>query len=160
LDGSIIPLGFATAGRFLALDPLFGARGADAWAVVRSRVAWVPIADVRHLLLSDVKATFTLAAEVHRLLDESTKRLEMQVGRHALRARIAETLLELSEMEAGRPEVIVSHEMLAFATGSRREVVTRMLGSLSAGGLIALARGRIRLLDEDGLRALCDVHSR
>jgi CRP/FNR family transcriptional regulator len=55
--------------------------------------------------------------------------------------------------------VFLSHEMLAFVLGSRREVVTRVLGSLSARGLVALSRGRIRLLDHDRLRALCEPGS-
>jgi CRP-like cAMP-binding protein len=156
VDGSAIPLTVATSGRLLTPGPLFGAEGVDASAVVRSRVAWVRAEDLRRVVERDARATFALAEELNRLLDEAAELREVRRGR-SLQARVAEQLLVLADLHAGSRDVFLSHEMLAFVLGSRREVVTRVLGSLSARGLVALSRGRIRLLDHDRLRALCEL---
>ena len=53
---------------------------------------------------------------------------------------------------AGQGEVaVVTHQELATAIGSAREVVSRRLEALRSGGLVRLSRGRIAIADHRGL---------
>ena len=65
--------------------------------------------------------------------------------------RLAEALLE----RAGDDGVVnATHQELAVAIGSVREVVSRRLESLSRRGLVSLDRGAIRIADRAGMRQI------
>jgi CRP/FNR family cyclic AMP-dependent transcriptional regulator len=51
-------------------------------------------------------------------------------------------------------QVRVTHEQLAALAGTSRETTTKVLGDLVDRGLITLGRGRITVLDLDGLRTV------
>ncbi len=67
--------------------------------------------------------------------------------------RLAEALLERTDSQ-GR--VIQTHQELATAIGSVREVVSRRLEHLAKHGLVELERGQICVVDRVGLRRLVD----
>lgn len=50
--------------------------------------------------------------------------------------------------------VAVTHEMMAKDIGTAREVVTRILKQFQASGYISLGRGRVTLLDLEGLEKI------
>ncbi len=55
----------------------------------------------------------------------------------------------------GLPSTVViatTHQQMAYDLGTSREVVTRILKELEQRGLVAVARGRIEVLDPAGLR--------
>lgn len=57
-------------------------------------------------------------------------------------------------------EVVVTQEVLASLLGVRREGVTEAAGQLQAAGLIRYARGRIAVLDREGLeQRACECHA-
>lgn len=66
--------------------------------------------------------------------------------------RLAQLLLE----RARGPERVVSltHEQLATALGTAREVVSRLLAKLAHTGAVRLARGRIDVLDPEALERM------
>ena len=64
-------------------------------------------------------------------------------------ARIAEFLIRRSHDSNGT--VAITHEKLAQEVGSSRVVVSRILEEFERSGLVALARGRIRVVDVDKL---------
>jgi CRP/FNR family transcriptional regulator len=69
------------------------------------------------------------------------------VAFHRLDRRLAHALL-------GRgPELAVTHQELADALGTVREIVTRLLRRFEREGWIELARERIRIVDSAALRA-------
>ncbi len=65
--------------------------------------------------------------------------------------RLAGHLCELLDRQDG-DDLRVGHEDLAARVGVNRETVTRALGRLRSEGLIATGRGRVQVLDADGLR--------
>ena len=73
-----------------------------------------------------------------------------EVAFRRMDARIAEFLAELGENGATIP---ITHQEIASELGTAREVVSRILKDLERGGLIALSRGAVTLLDVDGLDA-------
>ncbi len=67
--------------------------------------------------------------------------------------RLAKFLI--SEFErTGSPKINLTHEQIAQYTSSAREVVARTTKRFSDEGLIESSRGRILLVDIDGIRAL------
>ncbi len=70
-----------------------------------------------------------------------------------VRQRVARHLLDLALRDPvrGPGDVDVSHAAVAAAVGTVREVVTRTLADLRGAGLITTARGRITILDVEGL---------
>ena len=67
-------------------------------------------------------------------------------------SRIATHLLEASlQTPDGRVIARVSHQRLAEAAGTAREVVTRILGTLRDAGLIETRRGTIVVADTEGV---------
>ncbi len=77
-----------------------------------------------------------------------------EVAFRSLEARLAERLIALAG-EGGLVEA--THQRLALDLGTAREVVSRRLKALEARGLVALERGRMRILDPRGLRTLAQV---
>jgi CRP-like cAMP-binding protein len=120
---------------------------------------------LRHLQAERVHALIERRPEfTQALLDEATHSL-----RHSLRvlaasaftgvgARVARDIIERASL-SGRPpragvHLIVTHQSLADATGSVREVVARALGKLRDEGVIATGVGRITILDPEALTRL------
>ncbi len=89
---------------------------------------------------------FVFAAFGDRLADV-TQMLE-QVAFMPIGKRLASTLLERADK---RGKIAATHQELAVAIGSSREVVSRRLEQLKAEGLVELDRGLIRIADPDGL---------
>ena len=53
--------------------------------------------------------------------------------------------------------VSATHERLAAATGTSREVATRTLGTMQAEGILRTGRGKVEVLDLERLEALASV---
>jgi CRP/FNR family transcriptional regulator len=80
-----------------------------------------------------------------------------EVAFHHVDTRIA---AKLAQLAAGRTHTVTrTHAELAAELGTSREVVTRILADLEADGLIAIERGRIRILLPEKLAARAVVDS-
>lgn len=112
-------------------------------------------ADVRRLLLGDARIATRIAETMGRRLGELERRLSDTVFK-SVPERVAATLATLAQrrnrLRAG--SVRITHEQLAALAGTSRETTTKVLGDLAGQGLIVLGRGRITVVDVDGLRAL------
>lgn len=75
-------------------------------------------------------------------------------GRGRLEERLARWLL-MSQDRAGSDTLEMTHEFLSVMLGVRRPGVTDALGSLARLGLIQVGRGRVTILDREGLKATC-----
>ncbi len=64
--------------------------------------------------------------------------------------RLATFLLEEMERE-GTCELRITHEEIARHVGTAREVVTRSLKQLAAGGVVRMSRGVIVIVDPSSL---------
>lgn len=76
-----------------------------------------------------------------------------QVAFVRIEARLAHELLRRAGAD---PVAVVTHQELAAAIGSVREVVSRRLEGLAKLQLVALDRGQVRILDRRGLTAMAD----
>jgi CRP/FNR family transcriptional regulator, anaerobic regulatory protein len=94
---------------------------------------------------------FVFAAYSRRLLDLCHVVDEVAFGR--IDVRLAARLLALAD---GRVEIAVTHEDLARELGTAREVISRTLQDFQKRGLVGQTRGRVRLLQKDGLRRIAD----
>lgn len=107
----------------------------------------IPRALFREAMDSDpVFRAFVLNAFGRRMADVTRVLKRVAFGR--LEPRLAEALLDLAEAGA----VHATQAELAARIGSAREVVSRHLSALARDGLIAVDRGKIRLLDAEALR--------
>jgi CRP/FNR family transcriptional regulator, cyclic AMP receptor protein len=77
----------------------------------------------------------------------------------SVRQRVAGYLLNIATAEpAGALVAPITQQQLANAIGSVREVVARTLRDLRCDGLVSVSRGRVAILDRDGLmRTAFDV---
>jgi Mn-dependent DtxR family transcriptional regulator len=56
---------------------------------------------------------------------------------------------------AGQDDLLFTHEFLADMLGVRRQTVSLVARILQAAGLIAYRRGKLRILNREGLAAGC-----
>lgn len=112
----------------------------------------VPASLCEHLTANNIYVkAFMLEAEaerysrvVHVLQQMLFKRLDQ---------RVASYLIERAQA-CGSPELKITQDELARDINSAREAVTRVLHRLAADGLVEVKRGRILILNENGLRQL------
>lgn len=110
----------------------------------------VPRALFRDLMsASESFRSFVFKAFADRMADV-TRVLE-QVAFVKVEARLAALLLERADSEG---EVHLTHQAIATAIGSAREVVSRRLDAMRAKGLVSLDRGMIHIDDKGRLSAM------
>jgi len=73
---------------------------------------------------------------------------------HSFEQRLCRWLL-LCRDRVGRPELLMTQELIAQMLGGRRESVTVAAGRLQGMGLIHYCRGHITILNRPGLEAAC-----
>jgi CRP-like cAMP-binding protein len=119
--------------------------------------------DVKNLLLSDPR----IAARVAEILGQRLLAAEQRLSSFAFKSlpqRLADTLLELARPPrlrllpsgAEKLEVPITHEALGEMIGTHRETTTKLLNEFRNEGLIELRRGKVIILDSDGLQARGD----
>ncbi|MFN3867991.1 MAG: Crp/Fnr family transcriptional regulator [Hyphomicrobiaceae bacterium] len=90
-----------------------------------------------------------IAVQTRRIFD--LVGLVDELAFHRTEARLAARLLQ----RAGKDDSVAeTHQELALDIGTAREVVSRRLKRFEAQGLVALERGRVRILDRLGLGAI------
>ena len=80
------------------------------------------------------------------------------IAKHVIEERLCSKLLRSFEL-AENPVLPLTHEFLAQMLGVRRTSITLAVGRLDRAGLIDHRRGRIRIVDPEGLRkAACECY--
>jgi CRP/FNR family transcriptional regulator, cyclic AMP receptor protein len=99
------------------------------------------------LLWAVAEQLATMATEaVRAIADESGQSTAMRIARH-----LGEVSLR---GPGGRPVAHISHQRLADAAGTVREVVSRELTALRREGVIATAAGSVTVIDEERLASI------
>lgn len=112
---------------------------------------------VQQHLLSDPRISARITEILGRRLRDMEQRLSDSVFK-TVPQRIATTLTALATEQrrygiASRNLVVaLTHEQIAALAGTSRETTTKILGDFAELGLIKLGRGRITLLDPNGIR--------
>jgi CRP-like cAMP-binding protein len=77
---------------------------------------------------------------------------------HSNEERLSRWLL-MTQDRVGTDEFAITHELLGQILGSRRATVSLSAESLRAAGLISYYRGRVTIIDRDGLEAVaCECY--
>ena len=136
---------------------MLGAEAYSAEGVAETEVEFLvipPAAFERAMARSETFRRFVFARFAARL-GEMMRLLET-IAFVRVDARLARALRGRAERDGG-PEIAVTHQALAEEVGTAREVVSRQLESFRRDGLVAVSRGRIRLVDRARLDELASV---
>lgn len=110
--------------------------------------------NVRFMADNDVAVTRAMLSEVMDRLRAVYRMLAMRAFNN-VRVRVARDLVELADMSGGLEQgmhVAVTHQSLADATGSVREVVARAIRDLRGENVIATDGDGITVLDPTALK--------
>jgi len=158
-DGKTLTMAILSPGAVFGEMLLVGQRMYDnyAEAIERVEICQLDNTEVEKYLLGDVR----VASRIARHLGEQVALLEERLTDLALRpllARTAGTLVRLSAAERssrfGNVAVRLTHDQLAGLLGATREATSKAMSDLAARGLIRQGRGRVLVLDREGLRVL------
>lgn len=119
----------------------------------------------RGVVESDVTGIALPRTVFNQLLDDSREFREFIFRFFAERIAHLMTLLEdiafrpldqrvAAWLLAHRSPIATTHQQLADQVGSVREVISRILKEFEGRGMVKLGRGRIEILDRDGLAAI------
>jgi CRP-like cAMP-binding protein len=158
-DGRALTTAIMTPGTIFGEMVLLGQSMHDnyAEALDEAVVCVLSRACVQKYLLSDARISARISEILGQRLREMERRLSDSVFK-SVPQRIASTLVALAGQQrryglAGRaPVVALTHEQIAALVGTSRETATKILGDFAELGLIRLGRGRVTLLDADGIR--------
>jgi CRP/FNR family cyclic AMP-dependent transcriptional regulator len=148
---------YARPGDLIGLAPLLG--GSRAWsaeAIVQTTISQPTLEQLRAAaalhpelpwLIAEDLATWACVG-VAALADSSSQSMVTRVARH----------LEAIALRGpdGRAVARISHQRLADAVGTVREVISRQLQALRADGVIETQPGRVILVDEDRLADIAE----
>ncbi len=119
-------------------------------------VVLIPKSTFDHLLAnSDGFRRYLFGAFAFRM--QTVMQLLERVAFIKVEERLAELLLERADTGG---LVGATHQELATAIGSAREVVSRRLEAFAKKDLVALERGHVKITNETGLRRLAGLSSR
>ncbi len=151
-DGREVTVRYVRRGDVAGLAPLIGGPAPmSIQALTSALVASLRVDELRSLLESDPRVARACAQELARQLYQVLGGLFDQAFL-TVRQRIALELLNLADPAGPRRLVVhASHESLAEAVASSREVVTRNLHRLRDAGLVEVSHETIVVVDPIGL---------
>lgn len=168
-DGKTFTTAILEKGTFFGKMALLGQTlyGNYAEAVTDCTICLINRSDAKTYLINDSRIAYRIIETLGKRLLETEQRLA-DIALKQVPARVASLLLQFAnkqaEYEGGAAqtsgdavEIIATHEELAQLLGIHRETMTRTLKEFSRLNLIKLQRGRISLLDLDGLLDLSAV---
>jgi CRP-like cAMP-binding protein len=147
--GRQVTLRHARAGNSIGIGALLGEGSVSAQAVTDCDVLSLDTQQVVRLAREHASLSFAIAAETSLRLMETYREVVIR-EQGSLDQRLARQLLHFAgEGQAEGPLVLpMSHEKIADAVvGSSREAVSRHLARFQAEDILALERGRVRLVD-------------
>jgi CRP-like cAMP-binding protein len=159
-DGRVLTTSIITPGTIFGEMILLGQHMYDnyAEALDETIVCVVNRTCVQQHLLSDPRIAARIAEILGQRLLDMERRLSDSVFK-SVPQRVAGMLLRLAAQPPRRAlaprgeQIRLTHEQVAALVGTARETATKVLGEFADRGLVRLGRGRITLLDRDGLTA-------
>jgi len=122
-----------------------------ALAQVAGTALRMPAAAFRRFVSEDSRFRFAVLAYTHALLEQAAQSVVCN-RRHELSERCARWLL-MTHDRVGEGAFTLTQDFLAIMLGVRRASVTVAAGMLQRAGFIRYSRGRLEVLDRDGLEA-------
>jgi CRP-like cAMP-binding protein len=158
-DGRALTTAIVTPGTIFGEMVLVGQSMHDNYAEALDEAVVCVMArtDVHRFLLSDPRISARITEILGQRLRDMERRLSDTVFK-SVPQRIAGALAALAVQQpryglTGRaPVVALTHEQIAALVGTSRETATKVMGEFADQGLIKLGRGRVTLLNADGIR--------
>jgi CRP/FNR family cyclic AMP-dependent transcriptional regulator len=153
--GRQMTIRYARAGDLIGLSPyLAGTDRCNAEAITDVSVKVLIFDHLRSAGAHDPQLPWRIAQHVAAVTAEALRTLADASGQ-PITVRVARHLREMAlRGPDGRAVVHISHQRLADAVGTVREVVTRELTALRADGVIARTGRAVTIIDEDRLGSL------
>ena len=153
--GRQMTIRYARAGDLIGLSPYLA--GTDQWnaeAITDVSVKVLTFDHLRNAGADDPELPWMIAQHVAAVTAEALRTVADASGQ-PITVRVARHLREMAlRGPDGRTVVHVSHQRLADAVGTVREVVSRELTALRADGVIDRTAGSVRVIDEERLASL------
>lgn len=109
---------------------------------------------LREALEASTTLQHVLLRSVHAFLTQTTA-TALANGRSKIEERLARWLLMAHDRIDG-DDLVLTHEFLSVMLGVRRSGVTTALQELERKGLISHSRGKVTVLDREGLEEACN----
>lgn len=153
-DGRQLTLRYASPGKVIGLPAVLGyGEKIEAEALVASRVLVLSAVTFRTVAMREASLAWETATYVGSMVPEGQDLLMAHVFL-PLRSRVARHLLDLALPDGDGLVVTATHQDVADAIGSVREVVSRAVKELMDAGYLAREPGRLILTDPAGLHAV------
>jgi CRP-like cAMP-binding protein len=153
--GRQMTIRYARADDLVGLSPSLA--GTDQWnaeAITDVSLKVFTLDHVRSAGVHDPELPWSIAQHVAAVMAESLHTVADASGQ-PITVRVARHLRDMTLRGLdGRAVVHISHQRLADAVGTVREVVSRELTALRAAGVIDRATGAVTVIDEDLLASL------
>jgi CRP-like cAMP-binding protein len=113
-------------------------------------------ADVERVMREKPMVAFRLVEALGDRLTAVETMME-EIAFKSIPARLASLLVRLAEEEDAGEEIVgYTHQDLGEILGTYRETVTQTLNEFKAGGMIAISRKRVQILDRRGLEEIAE----
>jgi CRP/FNR family transcriptional regulator len=158
--GRQVTIRYARTGDLLGLEPLLG--GAPPWdaeAVVHTTLTVLTLEQIQVAAARRPELSWLIAEHIATWACDTIQAMAHSSSQPMV-SRVARHLCEINLPTAdGRLVAHVSHQRLADAVGTVREVVSRQLRMLKAVGVIDTEPGRVVVLEGHRLEAIAAGHS-
>lgn len=147
-SGRQVTLRHARTGGSIGVGALLGEGTVSAQAVTPCDVLSLDTEHVLRLARENASLAFAIAEETSLRLRETYREMAIREA-GSVRQRLARQILHFAGQDDPKDPLALemSHEEIADAIGSAREVVSRHLARFQAEDMLALERGRIRVVD-------------
>ena len=153
-DGRQATIRYAMQGDAVGVPPVFH-RGIDVYGDAITHIKLIRLPTQRFRALTQREPTLGWAVVQHLAAQIATTNDTLSADVFLpVRARVARHLLDLARRESAGLVVRASHQQIANAIGSVREVVSREMRRFTEDGLIARATDGVVLLDSAELHRL------
>jgi CRP/FNR family transcriptional regulator, cyclic AMP receptor protein len=153
--GRQMTIRYARPGDLIGLAPFLA--GTDQWnaeAVTDANVKVLSFDHLRAVAADDPELPWRIAQHVATVTADALRRVADASGQ-PITVRVAHHLQEMAVRGPdGRAMLCISHQRLADAVGTVREVVSRELTALRIAGVIDRTAGSVEIIDEDLLASL------
>jgi CRP/FNR family transcriptional regulator len=147
-------LRYARSREVIGLGPrLAGVDTTSAEAVTDTTAAILAMDTVRERAVVNPALAWALTEQAAGWASEAVRSL-VEVARLPMTARVAAHLLQASVPAPGSDAVLITHQRLADAVGTAREVVTRALATLREAGVVHTSPGQVVITDASRLELI------